>query len=480
MSPEQFREYGHQVVDWVADYLAGVGTYPVGAQVSPGEVRAALPAHPPEHGEPFAAVLADLQRVILPGVTHWQHPSYFAYFPANASGPAILGDLLSSGLGVQGMLWATSPACTELEMVVTDWLAELLGLPEAFRHDSAGGGVIEDSASSANLVALLAARHRASTAGGEHTVYVTGETHSSMEKAVRIAGIGADQLRVVDVGADLAMDPASLQRLLTADIAAGATPTMVCATVGTTGTGAVDPVRSIGEICAAHGIWLHVDAAYAGVATVCPDHRHLIDGVAEYADSYCTDPHKWLLTNFDCTALWVGDEAALTGALSIVPEYLRNRATESGAVVDYRDWQVPLGRRFRALKLWSVIRWYGAAGLRAHIEHGVELAGRLAAAVRADERFELVTEPLLGLVCLRPRWEQLVGVPDGDGNELTELVLRRLNESGELFLSHASVDDRMVLRFCIGSPQTQWPHVEAAWRAIGTAVTEVATTRSPA
>ncbi|MBO0830159.1 MAG: aminotransferase class V-fold PLP-dependent enzyme, partial [Streptosporangiales bacterium] len=362
-----------------------------------------------------------------------------------------------------------------------DWLAELLALPADFTHAGTGGGTIEDSASSASLVALLAARHRASGgeversgATGRQTVYVSSETHSSLEKAVRVAGIGADNMRVVGVDENLAMDAAVLDRAIVADVAAGAVPAMVCATVGTTATGAVDPVRAIGEVCRRHGVWLHVDAAYAGVAAVCPEFRELNDGVADYADSYVTDPHKWLLTNFDCSVFWVRDRGPLVGALSVLPEYLRNAATESGAVVDYRDWQIPLGRRFRALKLWSVLRWYGAAGLREHIRSDVESARRFAELVAADDRFETVAPPRLGLVCLRPRWERIAGVDAAAADELTARLLVELNDSGALYLSHAKVRGRTALRFCVGAPATRWRHVEAAWERIRAGVAELA------
>ena len=471
MNSEEFREHGRQVVDWIADYLETIESRPVLAQVAPGEIAARLPKHPPEQPEPFATVLADIERVVLPGITHWQHPSHFAYFPANSSGPAILGDLLSAGLGVQGMLWITSPACTELETVVVDWLAELMDLPHRFRSAGAGGGVVQDSASSANLVALLAALQRVSagavTAEGiqqRHTVYVSSQTHSSMEKGARIAGVGAANIRMVDVDpVTQAMDPAQLRRLIAADIAAGALPTMVCATVGTTATSAIDPVARIGPICREFGVWLHVDAAYAGVAAICPELRWINDGVAEYADSYCTDPHKWLLTNFDCTAFWVADRAALTGALSVLPEYLRNQATDSGAVLDYRDWQVPLGRRFRALKLWAVIRWYGAEGLRSHIRGHVALAQEFAGWVAADELFEIVAPHPLSLVVFRPLWADF-GPADADN--ATMAMLGRLNSSGELFLTHCSVNGVVALRLAIGAPSTERHHVQRAWRAI--------------
>ncbi|MCU1655618.1 MAG: aspartate aminotransferase family protein [Pseudonocardiales bacterium] len=464
MTPDEFRAYGRQVVDWIADYHERVESFPVLAQVAPGDVRAALPAEPPEHGEPFGDVLRDLDEVILPGITHWQHPSFFAYFPANASGPAILGDLLASGLGVQGMLWATSPAATELETHVLDWLASLLGLPARFRSDSAGGGVIQHSASDAALVSLLAALHRVSKGRTEHagvadgrfTVYTSAQTHSSLEKACRIAGLGADALRKIDVEpATLAARPEHLRELLARDIAGGRTPALVVASVGATGTGAVDPVAELAAIAHEYGAWLHVDAAWAGVAAVAPELRWLNDGL-DLADSYCTNPHKWLLTNFDCDAFWVADRAALVGALSILPEYLRNTATESGAVIDYRDWHVPLGRRFRALKLWAVIRWYGADGLRAHVRKHVALAQEFAAWVTADDRFEIVAPHPLSLVTFRLR----------AGDDATRALMDRVNASGELYLTHTLVDGAVALRMAIGSTLTERRHVEAAWRAL--------------
>lgn len=471
MTPEEFRRHGRQVVDWIADYMADIESRPVMSRAEPGDVRRALPAEPPEHGEPFEAVLDDLNTILLPGITHWQHPAFFAYYPSNASGPAILGDLLSSGLGVQGMLWVTSPACTELETVVVDWLASLLGLPAHFRTDARGGGVIQDSASSACLVALLAALHRAS--GGRvtrtgvaerYTIYVSSQTHSSLEKAARVAGLGSDGVRVVDVHPrTLAMDPGRLRELIAADKAAGAVPAMVCATVGTTSSAAVDPVPEIGEVCREHDVWLHVDAAYAGVAAVCPEFRGLNDGVAEYADTYSTNPHKWLLTNFDCTVLWTADRAPLLGALSILPEYLRNAATTAGSVVDYRDWQIPLGRRFRALKLWSVIRWYGAEGLRAHIRKGVSLAQHLAALIAADPAFELHEPHPLGLVCFRPRWP---GLPPADADAATLRLMETLNARGSLYLTHTAIGGRIVLRMAVGGPATELRHVDRAWADI--------------
>lgn len=464
MSSDEFREHGRQVIDWIADYYDRIESFSVLSQVAPGSVRAALPDSPPERGEPFADLLRDLDEIVLPGITHWQHPSFFAYFPANASGPAILGDLLASGLGVQGMLWATSPAATELETHVLDWFAELLDLPERFRSSGPGGGVIQHSASDAALVALLAALHRVSAGSTErdgvgarrYAVYTSTQTHSSVEKACRIAGLGSDALRKIDIDpATLAVRPGVLREAIEDDVRRGVTPALVVATVGTTGTGAIDPVRELADIAHEYGAWLHVDAAWAGVAAVAPEFRWINDGI-EQADSYCTNPHKWLLTNFDCDTFWVSDRSALVGALSIVPEYLRNAASESGAVIDYRDWHVPLGRRFRALKLWAVIRWYGAEGLRAHIRGCVGLAQEFASWVGADDRFELVAPHELALVTFRLR----------SGDDATRALMDHINASGQMCLTHTVVDGAIALRLAIGAPGTERRHLEAAWQLL--------------
>ena len=469
MTPEEFRRCGTALVERIARYMEGVEEYPVLSRAEPGSIRAALPPAPPEHGEAFSDVLRDVDEIVLPGITHWQSPNFFAYFPANASGPSILGDFLSSGLGVQGMLWATSPACTELETHMLDWLVDLLGLPESFRSTTAGGGVIQDTASSSTLTALLAARERASAgATNEHgvglapgpaanrlTAYTSKHAHSSIEKGIKIAGLGRRNLRLVDADGTHAMRVEALAAAVRADRAAGATPAMVCATVGTTSSGAVDPVRAIADLCRREQIWLHVDAAHAGSATICPEHRGLIDGV-ELADSYTFNPHKWLLTNFDCSCFWVADRAALTGALSVLPEYLRNRATESGDVIDYRDWHVPLGRRFRALKLWFVIRHYGAAGLRAHVRQCVALAEWIAGRVEESDMFELAAPLSAGLVCFRHR----------AGDRFNQALMNRLNDSGALYLTHTSLAGRFVLRLAIGAPATRREHIEAAWSRI--------------
>ncbi|MEW5958468.1 MAG: pyridoxal-dependent decarboxylase [Chloroflexota bacterium] len=462
MTPDEFRRYGRAVIDWIADYYERVESLPVLSQVEPGQVRAALPAHPPAQGEDFAAILRDVEDLILPGITHWQSPNFFAYFPANSSPPAVLGDLLSSGLAVQGMLWSTSPACTELETHVMDWLVELLGLPEQFTSQGRGGGVIQDSASGATLCALLAARERATHLqsneqglSGGLVAYASTQTHSSLEKGVKIAGLGRQNLRQIEVDEQFAMRPDRLVQQIKADLAAGLTPFFVCGTVGTTSSGAVDPLPDIGRICREYGLWFHVDAAMYGAAAICPEFRPINTGV-ELADSYTFNPHKWLFTNFDCNCFFVADRTALINALSIMPEYLRNQATESGTVFDYRDWQISLGRRFRALKLWFVIRHYGVEGLQYHLRQHVELAQIFAEWVRQSEQFELVVEPRLSLVCFRHK----------AGDLLNQALMDRLNQSGELYVTHTKLNGQFTLRLCVGQTRTELRHVKRAWQQI--------------
>jgi aromatic-L-amino-acid decarboxylase len=477
MTPEEFRRYGRAVVDWIADYYEQIESFPVLSQVRPGQIRASLPAEPPQHGEPFDAILADVGRLILPGITHWQSPNFFAFFPANASGPSILGELLSAGLGVQGMLWATSPACTELETLVLDWLVDMLGLPSRFKSESSGGGVIEDSASSAAICALLAARERATgyetnrrgchcleggTPPGRLVAYASTQTHSSIEKAVKIVGLGKENLRLIDVDERFALQPELLAAQIREDRQAGLLPCFVCATVGTTSSNAIDPLPEIGRICRQEGLWLHVDGAMAGTAALCPEYRHLQAGL-EGADSYCFNPHKWMFTNFDCDCFYVADKAALIQALSILPEYLRNEATASGAVIDYRDWQLPLGRRFRALKLWFVIRHYGVEGLRTHVRRHVALAQEFGRWVEASERFELVVPPPLNLVCFR----------HVAGDAASQELLDRLNRSGKLYLTHTKLDERFVLRMVVGQTHTEARHVQQAWEQIEATAAEI-------
>lgn len=462
LDPEEFQRRGYAVVDWIARYRAGLPALDVRPDVQPGYVRESFPLPLPEQPESLDALLAAVDRVVVPASTHWQHPGFFAYFPSNASLHSLLGDMLSGGLGAQGMLWSTSPAATEVEQVLLDELAAALGLDEAFSFQGGGGGVIQDSASSAVLVALLAALQRANPTwrdegvDGSERIYVTGETHSSVAKAVRVAGLGARGLRTVPSRpGTLTMDPEALAAMLVEDRQAGLRPVLVCATIGTTGTGAIDPVSDIITAVAAadEHVWVHVDAAWAGVVALLPEHRELLAGV-ERADSFCTNPHKWLATAFDATLLWVRDARALPAALSITPEYLRNTASDSGAVVDYRDWQVPLGRRFRALKLWSVLSGYGLEGLRGHLRLHLSLAANLASWVEREPGFTLVAHSL-GLVCLRL-----------SDDAHTKRVLEQVNATGQVFLTHTTVDDRFVIRVAIGGLLTTREHVNGLWELL--------------
>ncbi len=462
MSPGEFRRCGRAVVDWIADYYETIETFPVLSQVKPGQISDQLPDMPPETGEAFDRILKDVDDIILPGVTHWQSPNFFAYFPANASGPAILGELLSAGLGVQGMLWSTSPACTELETRVLDWLVDMLALPEGFKSTAKGGGVIQDSASGAALCAVLAARERVTGHGvnvkgcRERLVaYVSTQTHSSVEKAVKIAGVGSDNLHLIPVDADFALRPEALAEQIKIDRKAGCTPFFVCGTVGTTSSNAMDPLPEIGRICREEGLWFHVDAAMSGTAALCPEYRHIHAGL-ELADSYCFNPHKWMFTNFDCDCFFVKDRETLVRTLSILPEYLRNTASDLGEVIDYRDWHVPLGRRFRSLKLWFVLRHYGVEGLQHHVRKHVQLAQDFAGWVDAAKEFECVAPAPLNLVCFRHT----------SGDAFNKELVERLNRSGKLFLTHTTLNDQYVLRMCIGQTHTDERHVKRAWHLI--------------
>jgi aromatic-L-amino-acid decarboxylase len=463
--PERFRSEGRAIVDWIADYWHTVADKPVQSPVEPGWVGSQLPAVAPEQPEQLDAVLADLDRVIVPGLTHWQHPGFFAYFPASTSGPSILGELLSAGLGVQGMLWATSPACTELETHVLDWLRELLGLPDRFASTGTGGGVILDSASTGLLTAVVAARQRAvgsdardgdTSHSRQLVAYASAGAHSSVEKGLRIAGISQQWLRKIATNAYGQMDADRLASAMDADAQAGRIPFFVAATVGTTSSGAFDPVPLIAAAARRHGAWLHVDAAWAGAAALCPEFRGPIVAGAEAADSWGFNPHKWMLVNFDCHTLWVADRGPLVQALSMKPDYLRNAATESGAVIDYSDWQVPLGRRFRSLKLWLTLRMIGAAALRQRIRDHVLWATEFAGWVRDDPRFEILAEPSLSLVCFGLR----------SGDEASAALLDRVNGEGRVLLSSARIGSRHALRLAVGGTLTRREDVETAWKEL--------------
>jgi len=466
MPPDEFRQKAEQVIDWISGYQQRVATLPVLSQVKPGEVRANFPAHPPQQGETFESVLLDLDEKIMPGITHWQSPNFYAYFPSNNSGPSILGDLLSSGIGVQGMLWATSPACTELETLVLDWLVEMLGLPSAFLSIGKGGGVIQDTASSATLSALLAAREKATNSemneeGCDRSLvcYTSSHAHSSLEKAVKIAGIGRKNLRLIDVDDNFAMRPAALRKAIEADLKAGKKPFFVMATVGSTSSNALDPLTEIGAICREFGLWFHVDSAMAGTAALCPEFRFIQKGV-ELADSYVFNPHKWMFTNFDCSVFYVADRASLINAFSIMPEYLRNQGTTTGQVFDYRDWHIQLGRRFRALKLWMVIRHYGVEGLQHHIRRHIELAQMFRSWVESDQRFELMAPSPLNLVCFRLK----------ESDEVNESLMNRINQSGKMYFTHTKLNGKFTLRMCIGQSHTEEEHIREAWNTIHSGV----------
>lgn len=462
MTPDEFREEGKKMIDWIADYFEQVENYPVLSQVKPGDIAQQLPEQAPEQGEAFSSIMQDVNEVIMPGITHWQSPGFFAYFQSNNSFPSILGELLSAGLGVQGMLWATSPACTELETRVMDWLVDLMGLPPHFKSSEKGGGVIQDTASSAVLAALLAAREQKTNydcnkSGNNDglVAYVSTQTHSSVEKGVKIIGLGTDRLRHIDVDRYFAMRPDLLEEQIKQDLAMGLKPFFLCATIGTTSTNGIDPLAEIGRICKQYEIWLHVDAAMAGTAALLPEFRRYFAGL-ELADSYAFNPHKWMFTNFDCDCFWVADKSVLIKTLSILPEYLKNEATEQGAVIDYRDWHVQLGRRFRSLKLWFVIRHYGAEGLRLLIRQHIALADEFADWVQESSSFQLMDRPPFNLVCFRHQ----------AGDDFNKKLMTRINKEGQIFLTHTVVNDRLWLRMSIGQTYTEHKHVLKAWEIL--------------
>jgi aromatic-L-amino-acid decarboxylase len=463
MDAADFRRHGHDLVDWIADYLETNESLPVMARTEPGAIAAALPPAAPEEGEAMDAVLADFRDLILPGVTHWNHPRFFAYFPANNSYPSILGELLSAGLGVNAMLWQTSPAATELEQVVMRWLADLVGLPDIFH------GCIQDTASTATLTALVCARERATgyavnsdgfAAGERLRIYTSRDAHSSVIKGARIAGFGDANVVLVDVDGNRALDPADLERRMAADRRAGLVPCCVVATVGTTGTTAVDPLRAVGAVADGHGAWLHVDAALAGTAGLLPDMRWIWDGV-EKAESVVFNPHKWMFTNFDCSAWYVKDPAHLERTLSIDPEYLKTN--QDGAVRNFRDWGVPLGRRFRALKLWFVLRSYGARRLREMVAAHLALAQEFAGWVDATDGWERMAPVPLNTVCFRLRPE---GADQDTCNALNKVLLDRVNAEGTTYLTLTKLDGVTVLRLAVGQTRTERRHVEQAWAVL--------------
>jgi len=456
LSSEEFRKHGHALIDWIADYWDRIEDLPVESSVSPGSVRELLPPEAPQKGEPFADLIRDLDEIVMPGITHWQHPSWFSFFPANASPPSVLAELVSAGLGVQGMLWSTSPAATEIESHVLDWLVDLMDLPSEWKTTSLGGGVLQMSASDSTHTSLVVARHQAMKRGVNPTAmvaYASTQTHSSIQKGATVAGYR--HIRLIPVDDKQAMDISALRAALASDKTEGLVPVFVAATLGTTGTTAVDPIRPIGEICQEENLWLHVDAAYAGNAMICPEFRHHQDGL-ELVDSYTFNPHKWLMVNFDCSVFYVADRSPLIDCLSILPPYLKNEASESGAVIDYRDWHVPLGRRFRSLKLWWVIRSYGVEGLQSMIRYHVALTERLAEKLKSDPRFEVVAPHPFALVCFRCT----------AGDEATQSLAEAVNGSPNVAWTGSELDGRPMIRVSIGQRTTDEGHVDALWDLI--------------
>jgi aromatic-L-amino-acid/L-tryptophan decarboxylase len=461
MTPDEFRRLGHQIVDWIADYRAGVARYPVMSAVEPGAVRAQLPASPPARPVPFADVLRDLEAIIVPGLSHWQHPRFFGYFPSNGELSSVLGDYLSTGLGVLGLSWQSSPALSELEEVVTDWMRQMVGLSDSW------SGVIQDTASTCTLVALLCARERATNYGlargglqGEPqplVVYTSSQSHSSVDKAALLAGFGRTNVRAIEVDERHAMRPQALEAAVRVDLEAGRKPCAVVATTGTTTSTALDPVGAIAEVTQRHSLWLHVDAAMAGSAMILPECRWMWDGI-EGADSLVLNPHKWLGAAFDCSLYYVRDAQHLVRVLSTNPSYLQS-AVDS-RVKNLRDWGIPLGRRFRALKLWCLIREQGVEGLQARLRRDLENARWLEEQVGAAPRWRLLAPVPLQTLCVR---HEPAGLSGEDLDRHTQAWADRVNRSGQAYLTPAVLDSRWMVRVSIGALPTEREHVEALW-----------------
>jgi len=462
LTPEEFRKEAHTLVDWMADYLEEVEQYPVKPEISPGEIFAKLPKSPPEEGEPIPDIFHDFQKLILPGMTHWQSPNFFAYFPANSSYPSLLAEMLTATLGAQCMIWDTSPAAAELEEAMMGWLKSLLHLPQHFE------GVIQDTASTATLVALLTAREKASGftmrqkgfSQEKFTAYCSHEAHSSVEKAIRVAGLGSERLHKIATDEQLALRPELLEKQIKRDKANGLQPLFVVAALGTTGTTAIDPLKPIAEICERYDIWLHVDAAYAGSLLALPEYQWMAQGM-DKADSFVFNPHKWLFTHFDCSAYFVKDKVALIRTFEILPEYLKTK--DENRVNNYKDWGIALGRRFRALKLWFVLRNFGAKKIRQTLRGHNEMALSFEKAIEAHPHFEMICPRTMNLVCFRYNPGQLT---ENQLNELNQKLMHQLNESGELYLTHTKVNGKFTLRFVTGNTHLQPRHVQTAWQHI--------------
>lgn len=467
MDTQSFRKHAHQIVDWMADYLEKIETFPVKSQAQLGDLLKQLPLAAPKQPEAFEHVFEDFQRLILPGITHWQHPRFFAYFPANSSPPSVLAEMLVSAMAPQCMLWETSPAANELETRMMEWLRSLVGLPTNF------AGTIQDSASTATLCALIAARERALNFKGiaeglfdqsRLTVYASQEVHSSIDKAVKVIGLGLQNLRKVPVDRHFRMQPQELLKMIQSDRAKGFRPACVVACFGTTGVGALDPLNEIADICENENLFLHVDAAWAGSALILEENQHHLASATKF-DSFVFDPHKWLFTNFDCAAHFLKDPQELQRSLSVLPSYLQS--AETGKAPEYRDWTIPLGRRFRALKLWFVMRCYGTEGLKQMIRHHIDLAKTLYEKISESETFEIASERNLALFTfgLKPTAHESLEVM----NERNLQLLETINREGRIYLTRTEIAGKLVLRFSVGQTTTQARHMDEAWAAIQSA-----------
>ena len=464
MNNDEFREWAHRLADRMADYYEDIETYPVKSNVKPGDILKQLPELPPANGEDMALIVSDFEQIIMPGITHWQSPNFFAYFPANGSYPSILAEMLTASLGVQGMVWDTSPAAAELEELVMNWLKTMCDLPSNW------DGVIQDTASTSTLVAILSAREKITAYGINESgfcgneklrVYCSSEAHSSVEKAVKIAGIGSKNLVKIATDDQFRMNPALLRKAIEEDKAKGFVPLCVVAAIGTTGCTAIDPLAEIAHVCEEFRTWLHVDAAFAGTALLLPEYRWMIKGI-EKADSFVFNPHKWMFTNFDCSAYFVKDKETLIRTFEILPEYLKTG--NRGLVNDYRDWGIQLGRRFRALKLWFVIRSFGVVQLQEKIREHIGIARWFEKQVTEHPDFEILAPVTLSVVCFR-------FIPDGindleNHNRINETLMKQLNATGKLFLTHTKLNGKFTLRMSVAGTLTEQRHVEKAWELI--------------
>ena len=466
LSRKDFKKEATAIINWIDEYYQQLPSLPVKSQVLPKQIYEQIPEKAPQEGEAMATIVNDLNTIILPGITHWQHPNFHAYFPGNSSVESVLAEMVTAAIGAQCMIWDTSPAAAELEERMLEWLRDVMALPNSWE------GVIQDTASSASLVALLTAREVATNFQSNKKgvpnnlrIYCSKETHSSIEKGVAISGIGTRNLVKIDVDEQLRMRPDQLAEQIEQDIAAGLTPCCVVAAIGTTGTVAIDPLRPIAELCQRHNIWLHVDAAYAGSALLLPEYHWMIDGI-ELADSFVFNPHKWLFTNFDCSAYYVKDVNVLLKTFEVLPEYLKTKTR--GQVNDYRDWGIPLGRRFRALKLWFLMRSYGIRCLQKKLRKHIELNNYFAEQIQTHPELELSMPPVLNFSCFQLKEKSEESLEKN--NARSEQLLHRLNESGTLFLTHTKIRGRYTLRMVIGNTYVEREHVDRALGAIDNAL----------